>query len=295
MRDDEVSTQSRRLAAALEPVVGQVYFSPECHREYEALGFGGSPGVRDGVAMPDGIAYFTSRGSALGQVPGEVVAATFGVFNPAVVVPCVARGWSLTDAPTIAEARLRGATAQLARILGEHAEGVERATQLLLVAGEHLRPEGRSLYAGVLSQGLPGDPLGDLFRAGDRLREYRGDSHIGAWISAGFDATEIGLLTELYLGIPPKSYVRSRAWSDDELDDALDRLAGRGLVADGAFTEAGREAREAVELATDVQLRPMVESLGQDLDELVDTLAGWSRAIRTAGGYVSSPAQLGPS
>ena len=37
--------------------------------------------------MPDGIAYFTSRGSALGQVPGEVVAATFGVFNPDVVVP----------------------------------------------------------------------------------------------------------------------------------------------------------------------------------------------------------------
>ncbi len=295
MRDDEVTSRSRRLAAALEPVVGQVYFSPECHREYEALGFDPSPGVRLGVAMPDGIAYFTSRGSALGQVPGQVVAATFGVFNPAVVVPCVQRGWSLTDAPTIAEARLRGATAQLARILGQHPEGIERATQLLLVAGEQLRPEGRSLYAGVLSQGLPGDPLGDLFRAGDRLREYRGDSHIGAWISAGFDATEIGLLTELYLGIPLKTYVRSRAWSDDELDDALARLAGQGLVADGEFTDAGRLAREGVEIATDVQLRPVVESLGDDLDELVDTLAGWSRAILAAGGYVDSPAQLGPS
>ena len=34
---------ARALAAALEPFVGQVYFAPECHRAYEALGFGGSP------------------------------------------------------------------------------------------------------------------------------------------------------------------------------------------------------------------------------------------------------------
>jgi hypothetical protein len=295
MRDDEVSRGARRLAAALEPVVGQVYFSPECHREYEALGFGPSPGLRAGVAMPDGVAYFTSRGSALGQVPGQVVAATFGVFNPAVVVPCVERGWGLTDAPTIADARLRGATAQLARILGEHPEGVERATELLLRAGQDLRPEGRSLYAGVLAQGLPGDPLGDLFRAGDRLREHRGDSHIGAWISAGFDATEIGLMTELYLRLPLKSYVRSRAWSDDQLDAALDRLADRGLVADDGFTEVGRAEREAIERATDLQLATAIEALGDDLDALVEQLSGWSRAIQAAGGYVAGPSQLAPS
>jgi hypothetical protein len=292
--DEEVSRTARRLAGALEPVIGQVYFSPECHQEYEALGFGASPGRRDGVAMPDGIAYFTSRGSALGQVPGELVAATFGVFNPAVVVPCVERGWALTDAPTIAAARLRGATAQLSRILGEHPDGVERAIELLLVAGAPLRPEGRSLYAGVLSQGMPGDPLGDLFRAGDRLREFRGDSHIGAWISAGFDATEIGVLTELYLGIPIKSYVRSRAWSDDELDAAIDRLEARGLMADGGFTDKGRAEREAVEVATDRQMRPAVEALGDDAGELIDILSGWSQAIRAAGGYVGSPAQLAP-
>jgi hypothetical protein len=145
----------------------------------------------------------------------------------------------------------------------------------------------------VLAQGLPGDPWGDLFRAGDRLREFRGDSHIGAWISAGYDATEIGLLTELFMGIPLKTYVRSRAWSDEQLDEALDRLAGRGLVADGAFTESGRAAREAVELATDVQLRPAVEALGADLDQAVATLGAWSRSIQEAGGYVASPSLLG--
>ena len=86
---------ARRLAMALEPVAGQVYFSPECHVAYAELGFAPSPGsLAGGVQMPDGAAYFTSRGSVMGQVPGEVVAAAFAVFNPDAVVPAVEFGWS---------------------------------------------------------------------------------------------------------------------------------------------------------------------------------------------------------
>ena len=290
--DDAVSDRARPLAAALEPIIGQVYFSPECHAEYVALGFGPSPGSSGGVALPDGPAYFTSRGAALGQVPGEVVAATFAVFNPAAVIPSVKFGWSLTDASTIAAARTRGASAQLVRILGERPDGVERATELLTRAAEPLRPEGRALYAGVLAQGLPGDPIGDLFRIGDRLREYRGDCHTAAWVAAGFDATEIGLLTELYWGMSMRSYIRTRAWSDAELDAAEARLVARDLIADGAFTSAGRQAREQVETDTDEQLRPAIEALGADFDELIGLLRPWGEAVRAAGGYLSSPTQL---
>jgi hypothetical protein len=279
---------ARILAGALEPVTGQVYFSPECHDAYAALGFSPSPGKTDLVALPDGAAYFTSRGSALGQVPGELVASAFAVFNPAVVVPMVAHGWTLTDAATIADARLGGAVGQLRRILGDKPEGVERARELLERAGANLRPEGRPLYSGVLALGLPGDPLGDVFRLGDRLREYRGDSHTTAWTSAGFDATEIGLLTELYWGLPLRSYIRSRAWSNDELDAAEERLVARGLMADGAFTEAGRAEREAVEVATDRQCQPIIDALGDDVDELVDILLPWGAAVRAAGGYLPS-------
>src|SRR5918994_652896 len=95
---DPTSTLSRTLRDRIEPLVGQVYFSPECHAAYVALGFAPSPATSNGVALPDGTAYFTSRGSLMGQVPGEVVAAGFGVFNPAAVAPAVAFGWSLTDA-----------------------------------------------------------------------------------------------------------------------------------------------------------------------------------------------------
>ena len=287
--DDTLSTQARALAAALEPFTGQVYFSPECHAEYEALGFSASPGtLPTGVALPDGVAYFCSRGSALGQPSGDLVAAAFAVFNPAVVVPAVERGWTLTDGPTIAEARTRGAVAQLARILGPEPAGVDRAVALLRRATERLRPEGRPLYAGLRSLPVPDDALGAAWRLADHLREYRGDAHTAAWTSAGFDATEIGLLTELYWGLALRTYVRTRAWSADDLDAAEERMVARRLVADGAFTPRGREVREAVEVATDAQCRPIVDALGDDLDELVGLLAGWSAAVSAAGGYLPS-------
>lgn len=281
---------ARRLAMVLEPVVGQVYFSPECHAAYEALGFGPSPALAGKVALPDGPAYFTSRGSCMGQVPGELVAAAFAVFNPAVVVPSVAAGWALTDAPTIASARTAGAVAQLARILGPSPEGLARATELLARACEPLRPEGRPLYAGVLSLGLPGDPLGDMWRLGDRLREYRGDSHTGSWIAAGLDAVEIGLLTELYLGLPVRSYIRTRAWSDDELAAAEERLRSRGFLAGDVLTESGRAFREDIELATDRQLAPALGALGDDVDELLGIMAPWGELLRAEGGYLAAGA-----
>src|SRR3954468_14062802 len=140
MDPDEVTQRARHLANVLEPFVGQVYFSPECHRAYAALGFGPSPGDADGVALPDGPAYFTSRGSAPGQAPGELVASTFAVFTPAVVVPAVTYGWSLTDAPTMAAARTDGAVGQLVRILGPEPDGLDRVNELLARACDALRP-----------------------------------------------------------------------------------------------------------------------------------------------------------
>jgi hypothetical protein len=101
-----LTTRARTLAANLEPVIGQVYFAPECHEAYAALGFSPSPGViANNVHAPDGPAYFTSRGSVMGQVAPHVVAAAFGVFKPEVVAASVSYGWTLTDAPTIFAAR----------------------------------------------------------------------------------------------------------------------------------------------------------------------------------------------
>jgi hypothetical protein len=217
------------------------------------------------------------------------VAAAFGVFNAEAVVPAVTFGWTLTDAPTIAAARLAGAVGQLERILGPSPDGIDRANELLARAVERLEPWGRALFAGTLSQGLPGTPLGDLFRLGDQLREFRGDSHIAAWVSAGHDATEIGLLTELYWGMPPRTYVRTRAWTDSQLDAAEARLEAAGFMADHELTDSGRAHREQIELDTDAQMAPAIDALGSDLKELDDLLRPWATRVMDAGGYPQSP------
>ena len=297
----EISTTSRlarRLGSLLEPVVGQVYFSPECHANYEALGFDPSRGDADGVALPDGPAYFASRGSLLGQVPGEVVAAAFGVFSAAVVVPSVQLAWTRTDAVTIRAARADGALAQLRRLLGEHPVGVERARELLQDAAAPLPINGRPLAAGIAALDVPDDDLAAVWHLGDFLREYRGDCHNAAWVAAGLTATDIGILTELSWGMPVRSYSRTRGWTTEEFDRSEHHLRDLGYLdgvsADTHLSQPGRHAREAIEVATDDQMRPALDALGNDIDDIFDILSPWGEAIRAGKGYLGAgPHDLG--
>lgn len=280
---------ARRLGGALEPVIGAIYFAPEAHAAYEALGFAGSPGGDNSVEWPEPIAYATSRGSILGQVEPMVVAAAFAVFKPSQIAASVRQGWTITDAHTIFATRDTAALAQLERVLGLDPDGADRIDELLTRAVGDLTFAGRPLAAGLAERSPADHRLGAIFRHGDLLREYRGDSHNAAWVAAGLNGTEIGLLTELYWGLPPRSYSRTRAWSDDDLDQAHERLQSQGLLdAEGQLTEPGREFREGIETATDAQMAPVMAALGDDAIELVDLLKPWGAAIRAVGGYPAS-------
>ena len=172
---------ARRIWAAVEPIAANVYFAPEVHKAYQALGFNGPSRVNRGIEYPDMVAYFTSRGACLGPaVSGHLVAAAFGVFKRPLVVGAVEEGWTRTDQPSVLASRQEGATASLRRILGSEPEGLGWATSVLQRMAEAGPGEGRALYSGLLSLGYPGDPLGDFWRAADLVREHRGDSHIAA-------------------------------------------------------------------------------------------------------------------
>ncbi|MCO8129374.1 hypothetical protein NHL50_19390 [Acidimicrobiia bacterium EGI L10123] len=288
MDDQQLTRRARGLAAAIEPVAGQVYFSPECHANYEALGFGPSPGDFNGVAGPEMESYFCSRGSVMGQVPGSVIAAAFGVFNHAMVERIVERGWAKTDAPTICQARDDGAVAQLRRVLGDRPDGVDEARTLLERANADLEPYGKPLYAGLAALVRFDDPLADCWRLADRLREYRGDAHTAAWTSVELDACQIGVLSELYWGLPARSYSRTRMWSDEQYDAAEAALEARGLLTDHQLTDDGRAFREEIEVVTDRGCRPIVEALGDDVDALTSILGRWGASVRDARGYPAS-------
>ncbi|MBA3304170.1 MAG: hypothetical protein M3R01_07780 [Actinomycetota bacterium] len=278
--DDDLRRTSRRLRDLVEPLAANVYFAEEAQSAYRALGLGYIAG------------YFSSRGACMGQVPGEVVVSAFAVFNPAVVVPAVDEAWSKTDAPTVLAARQEGAVASLQRILEGVPEGVERATVLLRRAGEAANLEGHPLASGLSSLGFPGDPIGDLWRAADIVREHRGDSHTAAWVAAGVGPVDITLMTELWWRIPLRSYVATRGWDEAQVDAALESLQARGLVEGDAFTPEGEALRASIEDTTDRQERGVIEALGPDADELFELLEPWSKAVVASGGYPRDPSQL---
>jgi hypothetical protein len=298
----EASARSRALSVALEPVVGSVYFSPEAHAAYVELGFGPSSGritgdswAADhwgGVALPDGVAYFASRGGILGQVRGTVVAAAFGVFNPAIVVPAVEAAWQIASADDTVAARTRGAVAQLLRILGDAPAGLDRIVELLERAAAPLTVAGRPMFAGLRALPRPTDAMGTMWRLGDELREFRGDAHIAASAAAGFDGCQLQVLTERCAGMPPRSYAAGRGWDDGQLAAAESALQALGLLDGDAPTEAGEAAREAVEAETDRLCTTMVHALGDDIVELIGVLQQWGAAIRAADGYYPSSPQL---
>ncbi len=92
-------TPARKVWDVIEPIASQIYFAPEAHRAYEAIGFDGPSRVAGGVEYPNMLAYFVSRGACLGdQVSGHMVAAAFGVFKRPMVVAAVEEGWKRADA-----------------------------------------------------------------------------------------------------------------------------------------------------------------------------------------------------
>ena len=96
---------------------------------------------------------------------------------------------------------------------------------------------------------------------------------------------EVLLLTEQWWGLPARSYTPTRGWTGADMDAGFDRLQARGLMTGEQLTDAGRAFREEIEVRTDELERPVLDALGDDLDELLDHLDAWSEAIIAAGSY----------
>ena len=217
---------SRRLRSRADAILGAVWFMPQ-----------------------DGLPSLAARVACVGRVPGAVAAALFAPQHPVHVAAAVDDAWRDHEPAELLEARLAGATAYLARALG------------------------------------------DLWRACDMIRERRGGSHLNAWTAAGLQGVEIQLLTERWRTTtnPGSTTADQMGYSVDEIAGALDALRDRGLVdGDGALTGDGREYREDIERATDLQEADVVEELGEDVDELFELMAPWARAVVAAAGRIRS-------
>lgn len=272
----------RRLGTLVEPLAAAVYFAPEAHAAYAALGDSGD------FWAP----YYASRGACLGETPGLVVAAAFGVFNPAHIAEQLEAAWKVAPPAQWWTARVQGATAQLERLLGEEPEGAARANELLRKIADASRISGHPFFAGLVSQEWPGTLVGDLWHAADLVREHRGDTHTAAYNAAGFSAVDMMILTELWWGLPHGLYLASRHWNAEPIDASLEWLRAEGYV-DGdppQITPAGVAARVEVEDATDVGEAYVLDALDDsEREELFAILRPMAATIVAGGGYPSDP------
>ncbi len=279
--------RTRALRNVCEPIGANVYFAPEAHQRYAELGLAGY-----------GSGYFCSRGASLGRPNGLVVTSAFGVFSPAVVVPAVDAGWKATEPGPLLLARHDGAVASLRRLLGDpEATQIARAVELLRRGLAVAEGSGHPLFSGLSSLPWPDAPLGQLWRCCDLVREHRGDSHISVWTKAMLQPIEIQLMSELQMGIPLKTYSATRGWTVAQMDAALDGMRAKGWMDGEAFSSAGRALRERIESDTDAMEAPIIEAIGDDLDDLIDLLRPWAVTIVKAGiaggGYPGDAAAIG--
>jgi hypothetical protein len=264
-------TPARRLRDAAEPIATISFWGEPVNDRFAALGLNFLTG------------YVWARAAPMGEPTAPVVVAAFGVFEPELVTALYEEARGIATREQVLEARETGAVESLRRLLPD--ADVQAAADALQrgVDAVALDIAGRPLFAGLLSLPWPEDPLGQLWHGACLLRELRGDVHVAANVAAGVSGLQMNLLTEYWIGWEPGAYAGTRGWSPEAMAAADQALATRGLVADGALTDAGRELRDTVEEQTDAALAPVLDAIGPTLPELTAQLDGWSAAI-VAGG-----------
>jgi hypothetical protein len=232
----------------------------------------------------------------MGAVSAEVVIATFYNFRPALVRASIPEAWARATPEEILAARAVAADASLRRSLPEAigtpelAEAAALARRAAEAACEHV--EGRPLFAGHASLPWPDADHLVLWHAQTLLREYRGDGHIAALVTAGLSGLEAAITHVATGDVPGAVLVSTRAWPDDEWDAAVDDLRARGILAVGddlELTDAGRVQRQWIEDATDAASVAAYIPLGEDgCARLRELARPWSRAI-IGGGLMATP------
>ncbi|BAN02449.1 SCO6745 family protein [Ilumatobacter coccineus] len=273
-------TIGRKTWRSLEAYHGAIYFAPEAAEAYAAVG------VDDRMT-----GYFASRSAAMGAVTADVVIATFYNFNHDLIRRSMADVWNVVTPTDLVAARFRAADAMIRRLVDaadlDSAE-MRRAATIARRAAEAAceQPHGRPLFAANAGLDWPDEPHMVLWHAQTLLREFRGDGHLAALVAADLDGCE-ALVTHGAAGDVPASILKaSRQRTDDEWAAATESLQARGwLDADGAFTEAGRQARADIETTTDRMAAAPYAAIGDArCAELRDLVRPWSAAMASVFG-----------
>jgi hypothetical protein len=244
---------ARRMWWATEPYHAVVYFAPETRDACTAIGLKGF-----------WMGYFAGRAAPMGPVPPAVVQATFFNFAPAMVARAIPDAWALAAPEVIVNVRLDALDDALRRLLGDI--DVAEAAALARDATAGCDAAGRPLFAAHAAMEWPDEPRLALWHACTLLREFRGDGHVAALLTEGFDGCEAHVTVALSGAVPAEMLRSNRGWSEDEWAAARARVEARDW----------RAARARVEARTDELALAPWRALG---DEGCDRLLACMRPI----------------
>jgi hypothetical protein len=271
------ATPARRLRDSLEAIATQGWWPRPVFDRMTALGldfFGG---------------YVWGRAASLGEPPPSVVAATFGVFEPGFLAVVYDNARAGATREQVLAARADGAIASLETVLADDADQAAELADVLLASMASLDATARPLFAALRALPVPTSPHGRLWRGAELVREHRGDGHLAACVCAGLDTVTMNVLTELWLGYAVGEYSSTRGYGPDAQHVAVAGLSERGWVADGALTDPGTVARNAIEASTDRSQDALVHALGDRLDDVVARATALSAKVITAGAAPADP------
>ncbi len=259
----ENASPARRLRDAIEPIAMHSVWSRTTN---EALASEGLDFMQS---------YVWGRASLLGEPETGLVVSAFAVFSPALLGPVYESARATLDRATLIRTREAATIASLSDALGDAAVApVAAALRSALGAADAI---ARPLFAGLSSHPWPTDPVGQLWRACELLREHRGDSHNLVNVIHDLDPIAVNIVTECWLGMPLGSYSATRGWTADELARTAERLRAEGWLAGDELSDRGIERRATIESSTDGLQQPIIDALGDQIDHLVATLEEWSQ------------------
>ncbi|MFM8302850.1 MAG: SCO6745 family protein [Actinomycetota bacterium] len=187
--------------------------------------------------------YVAGRGGALGDVPADVVAATFVYFEPGGIRDAWDRsGHVMSRAQAAAE--FAGCAHAWARAHLAEGPDYRRAAELLGRVVQGASPSGAPLFAAWRSLDEPADDTALVLHHLNALRELRGGLHGGAILAAGFHPLEAVMISSPFMagifGWPephPDAGVLQIAW--DGAEEATNVAFGRALevLSEGEQTE----------------------------------------------------------
>ncbi len=248
-----MTSLQRRLWEAVEPLHAVVYFAPETAAAAKTVGL---PGWWMG--------YFAGRVAPLGPLPEPPVTAMLFGFAPRMVARSLPDAWKYAEPAAVLQSRMDAVEVALGRILPADAPWGELA-DLLEQAVTGCDYAARPLAAAWSAVARPATPAGRVWLAATVLREHRGDGHVLSAVAAGLSGLDT-TLTHIGSGAVTREVIqRNRGWSDEDWDESVARLTGKGVLdGDLRLTDSGIALRQRIEDETDSLATGPLDALGED-------------------------------